>query len=685
MASIDWGAIIQQYGTNSQSAAPPAADAPAIDWGEIIRQHAPKQAEPQPISDKEYLAKVGASSPWYTALSSLGNAATLNLGRNLGAAARTLRTGKSFEHEYEFLKKVDEASARENPATNLIYGAIGAAAPLIAAPIASAPTMLGRAAQSAALGAGMAGASELADSKDIGAAARAAGVGAAIGGVAAPVVEGAARGVGAVANSLGGLTRSGAATRAIRDAAGDMTAPQLDAMEALMRDAQAAGLPLTRAEAAQAVTNGATSLADLQRLVEGQGGLRSFMSERPGQVEAAGRRAVEQIAKTPTNPSMIGAKTAEAADAIIREQQAAINAQTRPLYDNVATRRGGPPVGNYLAKDPIYKATLNEIRGDPVLNRTIADLPDDNAAVIDLVQRRMGERAQNARVPGQASTSNLAAANLEDARGAAITAAERITGSRPEKGIVGTYEQARFEQAQLRDQTLAPLMAGPIGKLAERPETRSAIEALFPRNPVPNSAGEVLDAVSRLSEKNPWAARQLVRAHVESVFNTATKELQGGLNQFGGANFKAQLTGNAQQAENLAAAIRALPNGDAILPGFDRMLEIMGATGQRQRIGSQTAFNQELQASLKSGSVIGEAATLAAGGGLRLPARIQEAFQRWNLGRNTDELARLLTDPQAGPAFRKLLAAKDRSALVNATARIVAIASASSSARKKER
>ena len=264
--------------------------------------------------------------------------------------------------------------------------------------------------------------------------------------------------------------------------------------------------------------------------------------------------------------------------------------------------------------------------------------------------------------PGQSSTSNLAAANFDRARSAPIAAAERATGSNPTTGAIGSYEAAQAEQAPLRETTLAPLLAGPIGKLANKPEVSQAIAALFPRNPVPNSAGEVLDAVGRLSKKNPWAARQLVRAHVESVFNNATRNLQSGANQFGGASFRAQLVGEPQQAANLAAAIKALPHGDAILPGFDRMLEIMEATGQRQRVGSQTAFNAEMQQSLKTGGLLGEGTSLVAGAGVKLPGRIREAYERWSMGRNVDAIAKLLVNPDAVPAFIGLAKARPGSA-----------------------
>lgn len=488
-----------------------------------------------------------------------------------------------------------------------------------------------------------------------------------------PEILGAATGAGAAFSGRGGNVQ---AERAVSRAARGMTPQQIDATETLLRDAQSIGLPLTRAEAAQHVTGGATRLADLQRVVEGQGGLREFMAPRPAQVEQAGRALADQIAPIPANPSMVGPQVAESADDIIRARQAAINRATRPLYQQAEQARVGQQAAQALAADPIYAQTLQAIRDDPVLNRTIANLPNDSPAVLDLVQRRLREQAENARIPGQANTSNLAAANYEATRQAPIQAAEQASPA---------YQVARATQEQLRRDYLEPLLAGPIGKLAEKPETQNAINALFPRNPVPNSEGEVLGAVRRLSGRNPWAARQLVRAHVESVFNQATRDLQSGPTQFGGASFAAQLRGNFQQDANMLAAIRGLPHGEDILAGFDRVMQVMTATGQRQRIGSQTAFNQELQAQLKSGGAATEAGVMAAGVGMKLPSRIYEAFQRWNLGRNTDEIARLLTDPAAGDAFRRLAGARrGTNAEIGALSRIVNIASQKQAERQEK-
>lgn len=52
-----------------------------------------------------------------------------------------------------------------------------------------------------------------------------------------------------------------------------------------------------------------------------------------------------------------------------------------------------------------------------------------------------------------------------------------------------SYEAALAAQARLREQYLTPLLNGQIGKLAGRDtSTKKAINALFPENPLPNSA-----------------------------------------------------------------------------------------------------------------------------------------------------------------------------------------------------
>jgi hypothetical protein len=434
------------------------------------------------------------------------------------------------------------------------------------------------------------------------------------------------------------------------------TPQQLDQAEQLFQEAQAAGVPITRFEAIQQVTGNATNAGNVQRVIEGQGGLRDFMSARPQQVEATAQREIGQIAPPSAVPSTIGPAVSEEAGGIINDTRQAINNVTEPLYTAASPRRVPPAVYRRMQATPGWDEARAAVRNDPQLARYVQGLPDNSVGFMNEVQKYLAQQADNAAGPMNAARNQQRAAGYGvDAR--TVRGATMAAGGRDFRTAVRT-------QAQMRDQFLDPLLQGHIGKLAKEDlTTQQAIDALFPRNPVANSEGEIATAVGQLSARRPAVARQLVRAHIESTFNKATKDLQSGANEFGGANFIAQLRGNRQQAANLEAAVRALPNGDALWTGFDRYLTILEAQGTRQHIGSQTAFNQELQQDLRAGGVTEAAVKVAAGGLVRLPKKVMDVVERWRLGRNVDQLAALITNPNSAAQFRRLATATTQNAL----------------------
>ena len=208
------------------------------------------------------------------------------------------------------------------------------------------------------------------------------------------------------------------------------------------------------------------------------------------------------------------------------------------------------------------------------------------------------------------------------------------------------YETALNIQSQGREQLLQPLLDGPLGALAKKDlTTRNAIEALFPKNPIANSAEEIERAITALAGQHPAAVRQLLRAYTESVFNKSTRALQGGANQFGGARFAKDIAGNPQQRANLQAAVEASgPDGAQVWRGFERYLDIVQATGTRQQIGSKTAFNAQDLKDLSSGGLIANTAKTGAS-----PSKwfsvVSDAWSRYQLGGNLRQLAEILSDP----------------------------------------
>ena len=432
----------------------------------------------------------------------------------------------------------------------------------------------------------------------------------------------------------------------------------------LMEAAQQRGVALTWPEAVSQVTNGgATGMTGLQRVVEGsqggQGVMGPFMAQRPSQITSAAASELDNIAAQSRAPSTIGPAVGAAAESRINDVRGAINTATDPLYSAASGVRLSPQDMARVRALPGYQEAADAVRKTPQLARYVQGLPDDSVGFLNEVKKYLDTAAENAAAPINTGR------NMQVSAGYGLDAAAVKQAG---EAASPQYAQALAAQQHLRQQYLEPLMQGPLGRLADKSiETKKAIGVLFPSNPLAGSAGEISDAVGALASKNPTAARQLVRAHVESVFNEATQQIQAGANQFGGAGFVAALRGNPQQAENLAAAIQGVA-GPQVRQGFDEFLNVVAATGQRQRIGSQTAFNQAVQGELQKGGAVGEAVNAVATAGIKLPGRITKAYEEWRLGRNTEQIARLITDPNALAMFRRLAQAAPGSSQAQAIA-----------------
>jgi DNA-binding FadR family transcriptional regulator len=475
---------------------------------------------------------------------------------------------------------------------------------------------------------------------------------------------------GGAALATGGLaaflTARGNAAGAVGRAAGDVDNATLQQAEALFQEAQQLGTPITRAEAMQAVTGGATNFGNLQRVVEGQGGMRDFFAQRAGQTDAAAGRVFDQVTPAAPNPSTIGPAVGNAAENTINDVRGVINQASEPFYTAAAQQRIPGADMARIRNAPGWAEARDAVRNDPQLARYVQGLPDNSVGFVNEVKKYLDTAAENAAAPiNQQRNMQRSAGYGQDATLMRTTA----EAASPE------YATALGIQRQAREQYLQPLLDGPLGKIASRDTTtQKAINTLFPNNPLPNSAQEIETAVRAVSQRNPYAARQLVRAHLEMTFNEATQNLASGVNSYGGAKFAAIVRGNPQQAANLEAAVRALPNGDNIWAGFDRFATMLEAQGQRQAIGSQTAFNQEVLQDLRRGTARGEAGTMALGLGVKAPARIKDAIERWRLGDNVDQIARLLTDPNAGREFARMASVNNGAAFNASVIRLVGLA-----------
>jgi hypothetical protein len=318
---------------------------------------------------------------------------------------------------------------------------------------------------------------------------------------------------------------------------------------------------------------------------------------------------------------------------------------------------------------PLVAQTARDIRASELLNARVRNLPDNSIGFLNKVKQELDTAAENIARPTTEQRNVSSAGTLQESanqlRDALISKSAGTFNIGTQQA--GHYGTALGLQEGLRRGYLEPLLQGPLGRIINAPETQGAINALFPRNPLPNSAQEITRTVSALANRNATAAEQLVRAHAESVFNEAARSLGAEGRQFTGGSFAVRLAGNPQQRANLQAAIEALPNGPQRWAGFQRFLDTMEATGRRQQMGSLTEFNrQELQALSGSGA-LGEAAKIGLSPGKWLTF-MGDKFQHWQLGHNLDEIARIITDPASANLLRRIVNMPAGSPAANAIA-----------------
>jgi len=431
----------------------------------------------------------------------------------------------------------------------------------------------------------------------------------------------------------------------VSDATDGVTPQQLASAQKLMDQARAQGTPLSLAEAVQHVTNGATNLGDVQRVVEQsrRGGpiMRYFYADRPAANDAAARGAFDAVSPA-TNPYEVAPRVQRSAQGVLDQAVDSVNAASRPAY-NATTGNPSAVLSNQafgtLTQNQAVSDALKAVRSDPIKYGDLRMYPDNSVRVLDQVKKYLDDVASGAERAGQ----NYGSAN---ASSAAKTVRDAIIAEHPR------YGSALNIQSMGRTNVVEPLERSPIGQIAGTDNPAQQSRILFDANPLPGSEKAVGATVSAIAKSDPDAARSLVRMKMEQVFNEASQNLQSGPNQFGGAKFASTLIGNSQQAKNLEAAVRALPDGDKTWAGVKNFLEVMEAQGRRQQPGSMTEFNRQIAADLSKGGFGSGPATLASPN--KWGSVIKDAYQQFRYGKNTQMLAELLTSPDGVAELQKL-------------------------------
>lgn len=425
------------------------------------------------------------------------------------------------------------------------------------------------------------------------------------------------------------LGRGGPDTRMLAEASRAASDDQVAAARQLMEQAQAQGIRLTMAEALQQVTDGATGMGRLQRVIEGTkaGNTRMgpMMAERPAQVSEAVTRAADTIAPPTPDPYVLGQQASDAAGQTLTGVRQQINANARPFYDALQTEQMPPtPAWQQVQQRPEYQQALAAIRNDEILNRELAALPDDSLAVVDKVVQQLDTLAQNARPNPASPTGN---AQLSAAFDTVRSQVDELASAYSEP-----WRLSRGMVASGREAFLEPLQAGPMGAISQSGDVGTQTRALFPNAPAEGAAAQTGQTLEMLPQE---VGAPLVRQHLMNSFNEASQQNIGGNNQWGGAKWAAQVAGNPEQAAVLGSGLDAV---GANRPQFGALLESLRATGRRERPGSMTTYNTRDIEELGKAGMVGEVART----GLNPPGvfrRIGQGFQDWQTERNAGRLA----------------------------------------------
>lgn len=446
----------------------------------------------------------------------------------------------------------------------------------------------------------------------------------------------------------------------------------------LMREAKQlpnGGVTLTFDEALNQVTGGrAGNLSQVRRVAEYGGGrgsarLANVRSGRAAEVERAGGAAIDDIAPTPYAPDRAAQKAQSAAGGAIKDIERRRTDAVNPFYQRAASdtvpeqafASALDDIDSVVSRNPMPQATAGARRLRSLVDqegaRNVGRLDDIYKGVRDVYAGELPFTA----TPAQQTSARVTREALNSLDSALRQSSQNLA-------------RGRELYSRISDRVVTPARQGPLGRIASSDPGGSNASAQMGRTLA--GAGEsnryhtvVGQATRRLVRQDPRAAETVARDYIADVFTRNTRDLQGGANAYGGANFRSKLIGNSADERNLKALVTNLPQGAQRWRGFEKLMEVMEATGRAPRKGSDTAFNQAIQKNMSgAGAPLSRAFEETSQIGLGLRQAISDKWMGYRMGRNTAELADLLTDPAAAPLLAELARSPANSARGNTIA-----------------
>lgn len=451
-------------------------------------------------------------------------------------------------------------------------------------------------------------------------------------------------------------TATGAAEQALaggitgfmgRRAARDVSRIDKPAVAALADKANKYDIPLTPAEQTNLPSLKAQQKA-LSNLPYSSDIMDDFYKMRGGKVSEAVGSILDDISRV-EGGELAGQAGKDAASAITSNMTAARAKQAKPLYDKAFASKTPvdiKPVVSYIdnqlttAKGGI-KTTLEKARG--LLAKPGTEELDDSVIGLHNAKMAIDDMISNARESG---IGNVSKAKLMEVKSRLL---KQIDAVSPD------YKSARALYADVSP-GIDKVKEGVVGILSELKDTRlqKAGEILFdPKAIGPRSVREARGLFYGAKQQDSWNA--LLRSYLQEHFEKAGREYAtaGGVSTQG-AKFRATMFGNPKQRDILKAAMEP-QQFDAL----SNLMDVLEATGRASKVGSDTAWNQEAMREIRrqSGGVTSNIVAPH-----QIPGRLREWYEQVKLGKYSENLANIVTSPDAVKKLKALRQVSPRSA-----------------------
>jgi len=343
---------------------------------------------------------------------------------------------------------------------------------------------------------------------------------------------------------------------------------------------------------------------------------------------------------SPVDSAEVGAQKLQGgAQGAIEFAKGERRAVAAPLYKEVFPKRIPPSHFSSIANsNRLIAKAINGAERDDVTRfyidkykkETGAEISSNSVGFLDAVKQSLDGKAARAKVAGD----NKAYAAYSESAAQLRTAID--------KAVPG-YEKARAGYAG-ESGAVDALTDGEVGLAAKKNPTQlaSVPRTLFETGPKAVASNRA--AFVKAGKEQEW--NDGLRAYLTESFDKASKEYISG-NANPGARFRATVFGTGKQKAAMQSAMS--PDQWA---GFNRLMDVLEASGSVPQGGSRTAFAAQGIENMERQS--GNAAVEAALNPIGIPGRLQKAYKSIMMDRNADKLAQIITSPDSLAKLKKL-------------------------------